>query len=72
MYFNFKVEILSCDVSHRARSQDALSIVELGKQLLFSAKYGDTDTVRDLMCRGAPFTTDWVYVFTIRISYQIL
>lgn len=57
-----QVEILSCDVSHRSRSQDALSIVELGKQLLFSSKYGDTDTVRDLMCRGAPFTTDWVYI----------
>lgn len=39
--------------------------MELGKQLLFSAKFGDTDTVRDLMCRGAPFTTDWVYVFII-------
>ncbi|KAI4498562.1 hypothetical protein M0802_006268 [Mischocyttarus mexicanus] len=52
------VEILSCDVSQRSRSQEALSIVELGKQLLVSAKQGDTETVRDLMCKGAPFTTD--------------
>jgi len=35
-------------------------MVELGKQLLHSAKNGDTEAVRELMCRGAPFTTDWV------------
>lgn len=64
------VEILSCDVSHRARSQDALSIVELGKQLLFSAKFGDTDTVRDLMCRGAPFTTDWLGTSALHFAAQ--
>ncbi|XP_031826938.1 ada2a-containing complex component 3 isoform X2 [Nomia melanderi] len=64
------VEILSCDVSHRARSQDALSIVELGKQLLFSAKYGDTDNVRDLMCRGAPFTTDWLGTSALHFAAQ--
>ncbi|KAG7202149.1 hypothetical protein KM043_015831 [Ampulex compressa] len=64
------VEILSCDVSHRNRSQDALSIVELGKQLLFSAKYGDTDTVRDLMCRGAPFTTDWLGTSALHFAAQ--
>lgn len=52
------VEILSCDVSQRSRSQEALSIVELGKQLLNSAKHGDTGSVRELMCKGAPFTTD--------------
>ncbi|XP_012173675.2 GA-binding protein subunit beta-1 isoform X1 [Bombus terrestris] len=64
------VEILSCDVSHRTRSQDALSIVELGKQLLFSAKYGDTDSVRDLMCRGAPFTTDWLGTSALHFAAQ--
>ncbi|XP_076642372.1 ada2a-containing complex component 3 [Halictus rubicundus] len=62
------VEIL--DVSHRVRSQDAISIVELGKQLLFSAKYGDTDTVRDLMCRGAPFTTDWLGTSALHFAAQ--
>ncbi|KAK9303830.1 hypothetical protein QLX08_004568 [Tetragonisca angustula] len=64
------VEILSCDVSHRARSQDALSIMELGRQLLFSAKYGDTDSVRDLMCRGAPFTTDWLGTSALHFAAQ--
>lgn len=64
------VEILSCDVSHRGRPQDALTIVELGKQLLFSAKYGDTDTVRDLMCRGAPFTTDWLGTSALHFAAQ--
>jgi len=50
---------LACDVSH-SRPQDASTMVELGKQLLHSAKNGDTEAVRELMCRGAPFTTDWV------------
>ncbi|XP_014215452.1 tankyrase-1 [Copidosoma floridanum] len=53
------VEILPCDVT-RSRPMDSQSIVELGKQLLECAKIGDTDLVRDLMCRGAPFTTDWL------------
>lgn len=37
-----------------------LSIMDLGKQLLESAREGQTNKVHDLMCRGAPFTTDWV------------
>ena len=45
--------------------------MELGRQLLFSAKYGDTDSVRDLMCRGAPFTTDWVCIFVINFYNQL-
>lgn len=36
------------------------SIMDLGKQLLESAREGQTKRVHDLMCRGAPFTTDWV------------
>lgn len=38
----------------------APSIMDLGKQLLESAKEGQKDKVFDLVCRGAPFTTDWV------------
>jgi len=34
--------------------------VELGKKLLACAKEGDTEGVRLLMSRGAPFTTDWL------------
>lgn len=42
-----------------------LSIMDLGKQLLESAKEGQATKVHDLMCRGAPFTTDWVIsIFT--------
>lgn len=41
-------------------------MVELGKQLLHSAKNGDTEAVRELMCRGAPFTTDWVCVLAFK------
>ena len=36
------------------------SLVELGKKLLACAKDGDTEGVRLLMSRGAPFTTDWL------------
>ena len=32
------------------------SLVELGKQLLAAARDGDTEGVRGLMARGAPFT----------------
>lgn len=65
------VEILPCDVTGaRNRGADALSIVELGKQLLHSAKNGDTDMVRDLMCRGAPFTTDWVCSFASQMQVE--
>ncbi|XP_063982411.1 poly [ADP-ribose] polymerase tankyrase-2-like isoform X2 [Diachasmimorpha longicaudata] len=49
---------------------DALSIVELGKQLLLSAKHGETETVRDLMCRGAPFTTDWLGTSALHLAAQ--
>lgn len=34
--------------------------MELGKKLLACAKDGDTEGVRLLMSRGAPFTTDWL------------
>lgn len=40
------------------------SIMDLGKQLLESAREGQTKRVHELMCRGAPFTTDWVSFFT--------
>lgn len=37
-----------------------VAVVELGKQLLVAAKEGQVDVVRELMTKGAPFTTDWV------------
>ncbi|XP_058789298.1 GA-binding protein subunit beta-2 isoform X2 [Phymastichus coffea] len=65
------VEILPCDMATpRARSSDASSIVELGKQLLESARKGDTEMVRDLMCRGAPFTTDWLGTSALHLAAQ--
>ena len=42
------------------RNVPSMSLVELGKKLLLSAKDGDTERVRLLMSKGAPFTTDWV------------
>lgn len=38
----------------------AVSIVELGKKLLKAAREGDAVQVRELMSKGAPFTTDWL------------
>lgn len=43
----------------------AVSIVELGKKLLKAAREGDAVQVRELMSKGAPFTTDWVSAFGI-------
>jgi len=57
-----QVEFLTCDVSSQSKPQNP-SIVELGKQLLQNAKNGDTDGIRKLMCKGAPFTTDWVSIY---------
>lgn len=37
-----------------------LTLAELGKTLLIKAQEGDTEQVRELMAKGAPFTTDWV------------
>lgn len=64
------VELLACDVSSHSRPQDASTMVELGKQLLHSAKNGDTEAVRELMCRGAPFTTDWLGTSALHLAAQ--
>lgn len=52
------------------RSVTTLSLVELGKRLLESAKKGDTDQVRALMSRGAPFTTDWLGISPLHYAAQ--
>ncbi|XP_071557761.1 uncharacterized protein Atac3 [Temnothorax nylanderi] len=64
------VGLLACDVSSHSRPQDASTMVELGKQLLHSAKNGDTEAVRELMCRGAPFTTDWLGTSALHLAAQ--
>lgn len=46
--------------SQHADSAYHNTLVELGKKLLACAKDGDTEGVRLLMSRGAPFTTDWL------------
>lgn len=45
-----------------------VSIMDLGKQLLECAKEGETKKVHELMCRGAPFTTDWVCRSFVKIK----
>lgn len=37
-----------------------MSAVELGKRLLLHSRDGDTDEIKSLISRGAPFTTDWL------------
>ncbi|KAJ9579497.1 hypothetical protein L9F63_004845, partial [Diploptera punctata] len=48
----------------------ALSLVELGKKLLLSAKAGDTDQVRLLISKGAPFATDWLGTSPLHVAAQ--
>lgn len=47
-----------------------MSLVDLGKRLLESAKLGDTDDVRILMTNGAPFTTDWLGTSPLHMAAQ--
>lgn len=56
------MEFLYCDATQQSHSQNALPMVELGKKLLLAAKNGDTESGRQLMYRGAPFTTDWASI----------
>lgn len=44
--------------------------MELGKRLLSCAKQGDTEGVRQLMSRGAPFTTDWLGTSPLHLTAQ--
>jgi len=46
------------------------SLVELGKKLLACARDGDTEGVRSLMARGAPFTTDWLGTSPLHLAAQ--
>ncbi|XP_064470978.1 GA-binding protein subunit beta-1-like [Ornithodoros turicata] len=50
--------------------QPALSLVDLGKQLLEAAKNGETEEVRQLMTSGAPFTTDWLGTSPLHMAAQ--
>lgn len=55
-----------------ARHAQTAAVVELGKQLLFAAKDGEVDLVRDLMSKGAPFTTDWVSKSNAKTQLEFL
>lgn len=47
-----------------------MSLVDLGKNLLESAKIGETEEVRKLMTSGAPFTTDWLGTSPLHLAAQ--
>jgi GA-binding protein transcription factor beta len=51
-------------------SQSHTSLVELGKRLLASARDGDAEEVRQLIERGAPFTTDWLGTSPLHLAAQ--
>nr|CAD7201220.1 unnamed protein product [Timema douglasi] len=51
-------------------SVGSVSLVELGKKLLMGAKDGDTEQVRNLMSKGAPFTTDWLGTSPLHLAAQ--
>jgi len=53
-------QVIDSSQQHAADTAYHNSLVELGKRLLACAKEGDTEGVRQLMSRGAPFTTDWL------------
>lgn len=53
-----------------SRNVQTLAVVELGKQLLLAAKDGKVDVVRELMGKGAPFTTDWLGVSPLHLAVQ--
>jgi hypothetical protein len=48
--------------------------LELGKKLLEAARDGLEDECRNLMAKGAPFTTDWVKlpVLKLKLVFQRL
>jgi len=50
--------------------ENQASLVELGKQLLAAARDGDTEGVRGLMARGAPFTADWLGTSPLHLTAQ--
>uniref|UniRef100_A0A6B0VD74 Putative ga-binding protein transcription factor beta n=1 Tax=Ixodes ricinus TaxID=34613 RepID=A0A6B0VD74_IXORI len=50
--------------------QPSMSLVDLGKQLLESARNGETEEVRELMTSGAPFTTDWLGTSPLHMAAQ--
>ncbi|GLV44130.1 Ada2a-containing complex component 3 [Carabus blaptoides fortunei] len=53
--------LIPIDITGRFMQRaQTVSIVELGKRLLKAARDGETEQVRELMGKGAPFTSDWL------------
>lgn len=48
------------------------SLMDLGKQLLEYAREGKTAKVHEMMCRGAPFTSDWVFKINFQTKKNLL
>lgn len=64
------VESLQPKQSVQSTSERSLSLVDLGKKLLESARLGETEEVRQLMTNGAPFTTDWLGTSPLHMAAQ--
>ena len=52
------------------QSNGQMSLVELGKRLLAASRDGDSEDVRLLITKGAPFTTDWLGTSPLHLAAQ--
>lgn len=64
------VESLQPKQTGQSTSERSMSLVDLGKKLLESARLGETEDVRTLMTNGAPFTTDWLGTSPLHMAAQ--
>lgn len=64
--FNLVLQRTEVDVSNKALNTFSVptTVVDLGKQLLQYARDGDLKGVKNMLSRGAPFTSDWVRIMT--------
>lgn len=49
-------------------NKPVVSVMDLGKMLLQCSREGETAKVRELMSRGAPFTTDWLGTTPLHVA----
>lgn len=62
--FSTVLQRTEVDVSNKALNTFNVptTVVDLGKQLLQYARDGDLKGVKNMLSRGAPFTSDWVCI----------
>ncbi|KAJ8961504.1 hypothetical protein NQ318_014753 [Aromia moschata] len=63
-------ELIPIDLGGRLITHPAISVNELGKQLLKAAADGDVDNIKTLLTKGAPFTADWLGTSPLHLAAQ--